>query len=66
MAENVLGGREVIIEFYTVGNAVRVSAIDVETLIEISIQGPVDATESVLKNNAVKKLEYVMKKKGLL
>ena len=66
MAEDILRGREVIIEFYPVGNAVRVSAIDVKTLTEISIQGPASATEDVLKNNAVKKLEYVLKKKGLI
>ena len=66
MAEKLLNEREVIIEFYPVGNAVRVSAMDTKTLTEVSIQGPANATEAELKHNALKKLEYVLKKKGLL
>ena len=59
-------GREVIIEFHPVGNVVRVSAMDVATLTEVSIQGPASAPKSVLEANAVKRLEYVMRKKELL
>jgi hypothetical protein len=66
MTKDILPGREVIIEYYPVGNAVRVSAMDTKTLVEITIQGPADASESVLKNNALKKLKYVLKKKGLI
>jgi hypothetical protein len=66
MPENLLGGREVIIEFYPIGNTVRVSAMDAKTLTEISIQGPASATEDELKHNALKKLEYVLKKKALI
>ena len=60
------GGREVIIEMITIGNAVKVSAMDTKTLTEISIQGPVDASEKTLKENAIKRLQYVLKKKGLI
>ncbi|MGB0720582.1 MAG: DUF6898 family protein [Bdellovibrionales bacterium] len=30
------------------------------------MQGPVHASEDMLKRNAVKRLEYVLKKKGLI
>ena len=61
-----MDGREVIIEFHPVGQIVRVSAMDAKTLTEISIQGPAKAGEAVLKRNALKRLEYVLRKKGLL
>ena len=63
---DTLVGREIIIEFYPVGNTVRVSAMDVKTLTEISIQGPRSAPEETLKLNAIKRLSYVLKKKGLV
>ncbi len=64
--KDVLQGREIIIEFQPVGAVVKVSAVDVATLTEISIQGPKSAGEEMLKRNALKRLEYVMKKKGLV
>lgn len=42
----------------------RVSAMDTATLIEISIQGPLNAGEAVLKKNALMRLEYVLRKEG--
>lgn len=66
MTKEVLQGREVIIEFVQIGNVVKVSAMDVRSLTEISIQGPVDAPQSTLKMNAIKRLEYVLRKKGLM
>ena len=59
-------GREVIFEFLPVGNLVRVSAMDVATMTEISIQGPANAGESVLRKNALMRLEYVLRKKGII
>jgi len=56
----------VIIEFFPVGAFVKVSAMDTKTLTEISIQGPASASEEVLTRNAMKRLEYVLKKKGLI
>jgi len=38
MTENILHGREVIIEFSPVGQYVKVSALDTKTLTEICIQ----------------------------
>ncbi|MCL4679510.1 MAG: hypothetical protein KJ017_13045 [Alphaproteobacteria bacterium] len=66
MAKDLLHGREIIIEFRPVGAVVRVSAMDTQTLTEIAIQGPASAGEEILKRNAVKRLEYVLKKKGLI
>ena len=66
MAQNPLPGREIIFEFLPVGNVVRVTAMDTKTLTEITIQGPVGTSEAILKLNAMKRLEYVLKKKGLI
>lgn len=66
MADNILPGREVIFEFHPVGHIVRVAAMDTKTLTEVVIQGPATASETLLKHNALKRLEYVLKKKGLI
>jgi len=66
MSKEILAGREVILEFHPIGAYVKVSAMDVESLTEISIQGPAGAPEHVLKNNALKRLEYVLRKKGYI
>ena len=65
MAEK-LQGREIILELRPVGNIMRVSAMDVTTMTEISIQGPVNAGEAVLKKNALARLEYVLRKAGVI
>lgn len=64
--KDYLAGREIIIEFRPVGNAVRVAAMDTQSLTEISIQGPLGTTEETLKRNALKRLEYVLRKKKLI
>ena len=61
-----LEDREVIIELRPMGHIVRVSAMDTATLTEITIQGPASAGEHILRQNALRKLEYVLKKKGIL
>ena len=61
-----LKGREVIIEIIPFGMGLRVSAMDVDSLTEVVIQAPKQATESILKNNVLKKLEYVLRKKGII
>lgn len=66
MSKHNLQGREVIIEFHQIGNLVKVTAMDTSSLTEIVIQGPVNVGEAVLKANAMKRLEYVLKKKGIL
>ena len=66
MAETSLKGREIIIEFFPVGQYMKVSVIDAKTLTEVTTQGPVSASREVLEHNALKRLEYVLKKKGLI
>lgn len=66
MTDDPLRYREIIFEFYPVGNLVKVSAMDVKTMTEISVQGPASAGETILKRNAAKRLEYVLRKKGFI
>ena len=66
MSKHSLQGREVIIEFHAIGNVVKVTAMDTATLTEVTTQGPSSAGEALLKSNAIKRLEYVLKKKGLI
>ena len=46
------------------GNTVKATAIDPVSGTEASIVGPASAPQSVLAENARRKLEYVMKKKS--
>ena len=55
---------EVIIEFQQIGNSVKVTAVDPESQIEVSIVGPPGAGEETLKRTAIRKLEYVLEKRG--
>lgn len=66
MTDHPLSDREIIIEYKPVGAYVKVSAMDAKTLTEIVIQGPVTASEDTLKRNALKRLEYVLRKKKLI
>lgn len=60
MAES---GRNVILEFQTIGNSVKVTAIDPVTLVEVSVVGSASAGEQALGRVAVRKLEYVLAKR---
>ncbi len=66
MTDKLLKGREVFLEFIPVGSIVKVTAMDTQSMTEISIQGPKTAGEEALKHNALRRLEYVLKKKGVL
>ncbi len=55
--------REVLLEFQQIGNSVKVTAVDPETLVEVTIVGPPTASEEALTRAAVKKLEYVLEKR---
>jgi len=61
-----LQNREIIVELFNIGQIVKATAMDVKTLTEVSIQGPKSAGEVTLKQNAMKRLEYVLKKKGII
>lgn len=52
----------VIIEFHQVGNAVKVSAVDTKTYLEVSIVAPVNCSEQEMIDTALRKLAYVAQK----
>lgn len=66
MIDKTMENREIIFEFIPVGSIVKVSAIDTKTMTEAVIQGPASAGEATLRANAMRKLEYLMRKKGLI
>lgn len=49
--------REVYFEHITIGNTVKVTAIDSVTAIEVSIVGPASAAQSDLERVALQKLK---------
>jgi hypothetical protein len=55
---------KILFEFYRLGNSVKVSAIDPDSNIEVSIVGDPGAGEMVLKRLAARKLAYVLAKRG--
>ena len=55
---------EVLFEFRRIGNAVKVSAIEPVTNTEISIVGSAAAGEHALKMAAIRKLQYVLNRRG--
>jgi len=54
---------EVLFEMRRMGHVVKISAIDPITNVEISMVGPATADPYSLKMNAIRKLEYVIRKK---
>lgn len=54
--------KEILFELVQQGQIVKVIAIDPETGTEVVIQGPASAGELVLKQNAARKLMYVLEK----
>jgi hypothetical protein len=54
--------RQVYFEFVKVGNAVKVTAIDSVTAVEVSIMGPANAAQSDLEKLALRKLEARLKR----
>ena len=60
---NPATGREVLVEFQQIGNAVKVTAMDTKSMVEVSIMGPASAGEEVLKRNVINKLNYILSKK---
>lgn len=61
---NPMEGRDILLEFIPVGQYVRATAFDTATLTEVSIQGPKAASESLLRFQVIKRLEYVLRKQG--
>lgn len=53
-----------LFELTRIGAVVKVTAVDPESLIEVSIQGPAAAGEAVLKANAARKLAAVLARRA--
>ncbi len=66
MGTDSLEGREVYVELHRIGQIVKATAMDTQTLTEVVTQGPVSAGEKALKEAAIRRLEYVLRKKGIL
>lgn len=47
----------IYLEFYPVGNQVKVAAIDSSTGVEVSVFGPASASQEDLKQLAIRKLQ---------
>jgi len=54
----------VIVEFHRVGNAVKVSAVDTNSFLEVSIMAPTTCSEREMIDTVMRKLAYVQKKGG--
>lgn len=65
MVNNILPGREIIFEIQPYGNALRVMALDVATMTEIVLPCP-RGPDDQIKTLALKRLEFVLRKKGLI
>ncbi len=59
-------GRETIFEFVSHGNYVAVRAMDTASLTEITLVGDAAETQKRLQELAYQKLQYVLKKKGII
>ena len=57
-------GREVYFEMVKVGNAVKITAIDSVTAIEVSVMGPANAAQSDLERVALRKLKARLEREG--
>jgi len=55
---------EVLFEFRRIGALVKVTAFHVPSMTEISISGPANAGEAMLRTQALRRLEYVLAKKA--
>jgi hypothetical protein len=58
-----LARKEIFVEFVSLGNALKATAIDPDTGLEASVMGPVGAARGAMAQAALKKLEYLAKKK---
>jgi hypothetical protein len=59
MERRTVEGREVLLEFRQVGEFVKVTAIDPDSLVEVSLVASPRAGEAELIRLALRKLEYV-------
>jgi len=55
-------GKEVLLEFQRVGTYMKATAMDPETLTEVSVVGPAVNSQEQLRRTVLAKLEYVLAK----
>lgn len=58
-------GAGAIVEFHRIGNSVKVSAVDTETHVEVSIVAPASSSERQMTDAVLKKLQYVLARKNM-
>ena len=56
------GDGEVLFEFQRVGSYLRVTAIDAQTGVEVTVAGPATGSQELLKRTAINKLRFVQNK----
>ncbi|NDE90586.1 MAG: hypothetical protein EB059_05545 [Alphaproteobacteria bacterium] len=54
--------KEILFEISRMGTLARITAVDPETGTEVVMQGPASAGDAILKQNAARKLLYVLEK----
>lgn len=64
--KDILPGREVLFETKAIGNAVRVAAMDAVSATEIVISCPKGTPEGHMQMMALKRLEFVLRKNGII
>ena len=57
-------GKEALIEFQRVGMYMKATAMDPETLTEVSVVGPANHSQEQLRRTVLAKLDYVLAKKA--
>lgn len=58
------GDGEVLFEFQRVGSYLRVTAIDAQTGVEVTVAGPATGSQELLKRTAINKLRFVQNKEN--
>jgi hypothetical protein len=56
--------REVLLEFQRVGSYMKATAMDAATLTEVSVVGPLNHSQEMLRRTVLAKLNYVLAKKA--
>jgi len=54
--------REILYEFSRIGSYLKVTAMDPDSLVEVSVSGPANGSREVLRRIAANKLIYVLNK----
>lgn len=56
--------REVLLEFQRIGAYMKATAVDARTMTEVTVMGPANGSQEMLKRTVLAKLEYVLNRKG--